>query len=224
MSLEFEETDKLDYVNKTLALVENIASNSIQNQNIFNIVVSGGESPRLILNALKNIKTNWEAWHIWFADERCLPSGDKDLNSTMIENEFLRHVGIRAENIHKIQSHLGPREAARLYTKMLCQAPDFDLTLLGLGEDGHTASLFPGDLDGMSHLVPDAVPVYNSPKFPPERVTLSIARINRSQNILFLVTGNKKRSIVNSFLRGENMPASLVHGKKKTSLFYCPEC
>jgi 6-phosphogluconolactonase len=224
MNIEFEELDMINYVNKTLVLIENSANNAIQNRNIFNIVVSGGESPRLILDALKNIKSNWEAWNIWFADERCLPIGHKDLNIIMLEHEFLQHVGIKTENIHRIKSHLGPSEAAKLYSKKLCQAPDFDLTLLGLGEDGHTASLFPGDLDSIAHLSPDAVPVYNSPKFPTERVTLSLSRINRSQNILFLVTGNKKRSIVNSFLRGENMPASLVLGKKKTSLFYCPEC
>jgi 6-phosphogluconolactonase len=224
MSKVYYFNHKGSFIKHSIQLIKQESIKAIQSQGSFNVVLSGGESPKEVYCALRNIDTDWRAWHIWFADERCLPAGDKDLNSTLVQTELLDYVNIDHRKIHRIKGELGAAGAAAKYSKELAYVPSFDLTLLGIGEDGHTASLFPNQLLNNSSSTLEVVPVFNSPKYPSERVSLSLLKINSSKKILFLVTGEKKRTIVNSFLKGEFMPATLVKGRDKTSLFYCPQC
>ncbi len=221
---EFFEVKKEKFVKLALEFIQEAAMVAIEKRGAFHIALSGGESPRLVYQSLKNIRTEWDLWHIWLADERCLPSGDEDLNITLIQKDFLKEVGIPAKNIHPVKTEKGPIAAADHYLQEISKIKTFDLVLLGIGEDGHTASLFPDHNIGYSLQSPDVLPVFDSPKYPNERVSLSLSRINTSEKILFLVTGNKKRKVVDSFLKNKKMPATLIKGKIRTILFYCPEC
>jgi 6-phosphogluconolactonase len=118
-------------------------------------------------------------------------------------------------NIHPIPAELGAEQGAQRYAEFLRRAPQFDLVLLGLGEDGHTASLFPGQAYGLEGDQPDVVAVRHAPKPPPERVSLSAARLGRARRVLFLVGGESKREAMNRWRAGADIPArhvTSVHG------------
>lgn len=105
---------------------------------------------------------------------------------------------------------LGAARAAHAYAATLGALGEFDLVLLGLGEDGHTASLFPAHDWGAAPGSPDALPVYDAPKPPPQRVTLSAARLSRARRVMFLVSGENKRPAVAAWRAGENIPACSI--------------
>ena len=107
-------------------------------------------------------------------------------------------------------------EGSRDYAQTLKDVGTFDLTLLGLGDDGHTASLFPGHVIDNSA---DAVPVFNSPKPPAERITLSQLRLSNSRKVLFLVTGTAKQQAVDNWRKGVAIPAALISAKDSIDIF-----
>lgn len=120
------------------------AERAIAATGAFRIVLAGGNTPRSVYQTLRTAHTDWSAWHIYFGDERCLAADDPERNSAMARNLWLDHVAIPAKQIRMIQGELGPEAAAANYALDLAKVEKFDLVLLGLGEDGHTASLFPG--------------------------------------------------------------------------------
>lgn len=175
------------------------------------IVLTGGETPRLLYRRLAAIDTDWSRWHVYFGDERCVPAGHPDRIDAMARAEWLDRVPIPPGNVHPIPGELGPERAADAYCRVLDGVGPFDTTLLGLGEDGHTASLFPGRADGLAADAPDAIPVHASPKPPPERVSLSARRLKASGEVVFLVTGARKHDAVNRLARLDPaIPASAV--------------
>lgn len=184
-----------------------LAEPSIKTRGQFHIVLAGGSTPKKVYTMLKNIKTDWHKWQIYFGDERCLDSDHKDRNSTMAFEAWLNHIDIPMQNIHAIPAELGPVEGAHLYNQTLSQVDDFDLVLLGLGEDAHTASLFPGR-SWDNNL--DALAIFDAPKPPPLRISMSPARLSRSKSILFLVSGKEKQTAINQWKAGDLIPASTV--------------
>lgn len=175
------------------------------------IVLSGGGTPRLLYSRLAAIDAEWPRWEIYFGDERCVPAGHPERIDAMARREWLDRVPIPADNVHAIPGELGPERAAEAYRRVLGGVGPFDTTLLGLGEDGHTASLFPGRSEGLGPDAPDAIPVRDSPKPPPERVSLSARRLRTSNEVLFLVSGAHKRDAVNRLARLDpQIPASAV--------------
>jgi len=112
--------------------------------------------------------------------------------------------------MHAIPAEAGASEAARQYANVLAGLDRFDLVLLGLGEDGHTASLFPGQPLGRDEGGPEVLAVSAAPKPPPQRVTLSARRLSRSRAVLFLVTGTTKRSAVAAWRAGADIPARAI--------------
>ena len=116
---------------------------------------------------------------------------------------WLDRVPIPPANLHSIPAELGAETAAVRYAEVLAAIGDFDLVLLGLGEDGHTASLFPGHAGGAA----DVLAVHAAPKPPPERVTLNAARLSRTRHALFLVTGASKRAALTAWRQGRDIPA-----------------
>ena len=184
-----------------------LAEPSIKTRGQFHIVLAGGSTPKKVYTMLKNIKTDWHKWQIYFGDERCLDSDHKDRNSTMAFEAWLNHIDIPMQNIHAIPAELGPVEGAHLYNQTLSQVDDFDLVLLGLGEDAHTASLFPGH--SWDNNV-DALAVFDAPKPPPLRISMSPARLSRSRSVLFLVSGKEKQTAINQWKAGDLIPASTV--------------
>jgi len=172
-------------------------------------VLAGGNTPREVYRTLR-ADTDWSHWQVYFGDERCLPADDAERNSAMAADAWLDHVPIPRGQVHAIPAELGARAAALAYAETLRGIGDFDLVLLGLGEDGHTASLFPGRDWGLSADAPDALAVFDAPKPPPQRVSLSASRLSRTREALFLIAGEAKRSAVAQWRAGAAIPARAI--------------
>ncbi len=128
----------------------------------------------------------------------------------MARETWLDQVTIPDQQIHPMPAELGADAAAAAYAKLVEDLPAFDLVLLGLGEDGHTASLFPGQSIGLEADSPAAVPVYGAPKPPPERISLSAARLSQAEKVIFLVNGREKAAAVKRWRDGQDIPASRI--------------
>lgn len=186
------------------------ARDAIRRHHAFDIVLAGGNTPRKLYRALRGEEADWAHWHIWFGDERCLPPDRPERNSRMARDEWLDRVPIPAANVHPIPAERGAREAAALYARELRTVDAFDLVLLGLGEDGHTASLFPGHDWGVHDDSPDALAVFDAPKPPPERVSMGAHRLSRARSVLYLVEGAGKGDAVAAWKRGDAIPAASI--------------
>lgn len=190
--------------------IASAAKEAIVTRGAFHIVFAGGETPRRVYERLRTVATGWGAWHVWFGDERCLPLDDPDRNSRMARDALLGHVPIPPSQVHVIHGELGADKAAQNYHAALSGVPDFDLVLLGLGEDGHTASLFPGFAWGAARDAPDVLAVHDAPKPPAERVSLSARRLSHARCALFLVAGAGKRAAVAAWRSGHEIPAVAI--------------
>jgi 6-phosphogluconolactonase len=183
------------------------ADEAIAKYGSFLIVLAGGSTPKNVYQLLAKEQADWANWHVFHNDDRCLPVDHAERNSKMAREAWLNHVGIPQTQIHDIPAELGNVEGAKAYAKTLAGVRSFDLVILGLGEDGHTASLFPDQAVDNSA---DAVPVFNSPKPPADRVTISQNRLNNTHEVLFLVTGAGKQEAVDRWLNGVAIPATLI--------------
>ncbi|HEU0277755.1 MAG TPA: 6-phosphogluconolactonase [Rhodanobacteraceae bacterium] len=193
-----------------LTRVLTAAQGAITERGAFDLVLAGGNTPRRLYRALRATAADWARWHVWLGDERCLPVGDAERNSAMARAEWLDHVPLPPANFHPIPAELGGAEAAVRYARELSGADAFDVVLLGLGEDGHTASLFPGHDWGRYGDSPDVLAVSDAPKPPPARVSLSANRLSNAQHVLYLVEGAGKRQAVSAWKRGEGIPAASI--------------
>jgi len=187
------------------------AARAIERRGRFLIVLAGGNTPRGIYRMLRTADTDWSRWQVYFGDERCLPADYAERNSRMAADAWLDRTPIPQDQVHAIPAELGARAAALAYAQTLRCVGDFDLVLLGLGEDGHTASLFPGRDWGVAASAPDALAVFDAPKPPPQRVSLSAARLSRTREVLFLVEGEAKRSALARWCGGADIPARAIH-------------
>lgn len=191
-------------------MVRAAEADALGTRGIFHVVLAGGGTPKRLYAALAREAHAWSRWQIWYGDERCLPPDHPDRNSDMAAAAWLTPVAMPAANIHAIPAELGAEAAAEAYAQALAGTGDFDLVLLGLGEDGHTASLFPGKAWGEDAEAPDALAVFDAPKPPPARVSLSARRLARTRHVLFLVTGTGKQAAMTAWRRGERIPASAI--------------
>jgi 6-phosphogluconolactonase len=205
-----EVADELALQQAALDIILACAAQAIRQRGKFHLVLAGGNTPRGIYRRLRAVRTDWSAWYIYFGDERCLPPADPARNSRMAAEVWLDHVPIPQSQLHPIPAELGALEAARSYAETLRGVGEFDLVLLGLGEDGHTASLFPGHEWGASPGSPDTLAVLGAPKPPPQRVSLSAARLSRARQVNFLVSGELKHKAVTDWRAGKNIPARAI--------------
>lgn len=185
------------------------AEEAIAARGRFSIVLAGGTTPKEIYQRLRAAQTDWSKWHIYYGDERCLPVDHADRNSLMAEESWLRHVSIPAAQVHSMPAELGPDAGAERYNATLNAESTFDCVLLGMGEDAHTASLFPGQQWDSPSNAP-AIPVRNSPKPPSDRVSLTAARLSDARLVMFFVTGAGKREAVGQWKRGEHVPVASI--------------
>ena len=149
-------------------------------------------------------------------DERCLRADHADRNSLMATQAFLEKVAIPDAQIFTIPAELGPDLAAKKYQQIIASALPFDMVLLGMGEDGHTASLFPGHQHQGEEL---AHAVYNSPKPPPERVSISALALSSTQQLIFLITGTNKQEAVKNWRSGQDLPVARIVPKNPVDIY-----
>jgi len=193
-------------VNAVTSSIATLAARALAARDAFSIVLSGGDTPRPIHTALTLLDTQWRQWHVYFADERCLPRSDVQRNDTAARRAWLDRVPIPPEQIHAIPAEQGPDGAAEAYRQTLAGLGDFDFVMLGLGQDGHTASLFPGQPSGWEADAADVLAVHTSPHPPAERVSLSAARLARARSIAVVVTGAGKRGAVARLAANDAIP------------------
>jgi len=184
---------------------------AISQRSEFHIVLAGGNTPRRIYETLPSADTDWSSWYVYFGDERCLPADHAERNSRMAGLAWLDHVGIPAAQIHVIEAERGAELAADRYAQIVGRVEQFDLVLLGLGEDGHTASLFPHHDPGNTPDAPAVLAVHDAPKPPPDRVSLSAFRLGAARRVMFLVTGEAKRQAVHDWRNGMDIPAAVIN-------------
>lgn len=201
-----------------------LANSCIAEKNSFHIVLAGGETPRSVYTLLRHAVTDWAKWQVYFGDERCEPAHHKNRNDTMAFDAWLTHVAIPSGQIHSIPAELPQQACVEQYTDILNNAGHFDLVLLGLGEDGHTASLFPGNDWGTEANAPDVLAVSNAPKAPAQRITLSARRLSAADHVWFLVRGDSKKEILRRWQDGEpsvreKLPASAIQPKNGIEIF-----
>ena len=187
---------------------------SIHRQGQFTIALAGGSTPRGIYTLLATLpnrsKIDWKRVFIFWGDERNVPPENTNSNYQMVKQTLLDHVPIPTKNIYRIEGELDPNIAALQYEQNMRsffsvpydEFPSFDLILLGLGEDGHTASLFPETkaLDEKARWVAENY----VPKLNEWRITFTIPLINSSANIIIVVSGEQKADIIKDVLGGNN--------------------
>jgi len=194
------------------------ANKAIAERGRFDIVLAGGTTPREIYEQLRGAQSDWQHWHVWFGDERCLPADDPERNSVMASQALLSHVPIPAEQVYTIPTELGASVAAAGYNNKLSGIGPFDMVLLGMGEDGHTASLFPGHAWDHEPLAA-AIPVSNSPKPPSDRVSLSADRLSNAHQVIFIVTGAGKRDAVKQWRGNVKLPVKAITPKSGVDIY-----
>ena len=211
-----------DEFNKsTAAFIIDVAKKSIAARGRFTISFSGGQTPEKLYSLLSESpfreQIQWKKTFIFWGDERCVPLDDERNNAHRAKLILLDKINIPLANIHFIPVNLSPLKAATEYEKEIKtffgnEPPRFDLTLLGLGENGHTASLFPGTKiieeknEGVRDVYVEAEKMF--------RITMTAPLINKSRHILFLVTGEEKAEILKTILTAsyqpEKYPAQLI--------------
>jgi 6-phosphogluconolactonase len=214
---------------RAAAHVEGELQLAVRGRGVAHLALSGGTTPGRTFELLADRMPGWTGVEVWFADERCVPPDDEESNYRLAAEKLLRPARIPAEQVHRMEGELGPEEGASRYARELLEhvprsgrdgtgLPVLDLILLGIGPDGHIASLFPGSpaLSAGDDAV--CLPVHEAPKPPPERITLSLAELRAARGCVVLATGASKADAVNAML-GEptrHVPASLLRRERLT--------
>ncbi len=200
-----------------------IAREAIAERGRFNVALSGGATPRLTYELLAGedyvARVEWEHVHFFWSDERCVPPGDDQSNYLMAAEALLNRLPIEPEQIHRMHGEDDPVQAATAYQDDIVRhfdgdEPRFDLIMLGMGEDGHTASLFPGSVveGDAENLV--AAPFV--PKFNGHRLTMTLFTLNLAAQVMVLTAGVGKAKALKEVLRddtevSDELPARRVH-------------
>ncbi|WP_308387633.1 6-phosphogluconolactonase [Acidithiobacillus sp. AMEEHan] len=189
------------------AAISRLAAEAIAARGAFHWVLAGGHTPRAVYDLLPRYAGQWQHWHLYYGDERCLSPSDDERNSQLVAKSALGSAPIPRAQHHIIPAEQGAEAAARAYTAIL-PLHRFDLVLLGMGEDGHCASLFPGQEAGFAPDAPAALAVHDSPKPPSDRVSLSAARLLQTRAMFFVVTGVAKAPAIEAWRAGADLPAA----------------
>lgn len=174
------------------------AAVAIRERGVFRLVLAGGGTPQRAYDLLADTLQDWDRWEIFWGDERCLPVEHVERNSRM---------SLPTARRFPIPAELGAEAAAVAYAQTIREKLPFDVVMLGMGEDGHTASLFPGFVDDPTALT---VAVFDAPKPPPERVSLSVAALQACRQQLVLVTGAGKIEALAQWRSGARLPIALA--------------
>ncbi len=217
------------------ALFVESAREAVQDSGRFTVALSGGSTPKAIYSLLGSnayaSRVDWSAVHVFWGDERCVPPDDAESNYGMTYGVWLSKVPLPAENVHRMRGEMKPEAAATEYTQELKEVfgsrgwPRFDLVFLGLGEDGHTASLFPGT--AAIHEKKQWVIGHYVPKLDMWRLTLTPPVLNAAHTVAFLVSGAGKAEILRRVLtenyQPDLLPAQIVQPEDGTLLWLVDE-
>lgn len=205
------------------------------NQACFDIALSGGNSPKGLFKKLgKKYKDviPWERIHFWWGDERCVSPDDEQSNYKMTVDYLLSNISIPKENIHRIKGEEDPEKEAKRYSKEMEETlnsrgkdPVFDIIILGLGDDGHTASIFPDQLELFEH--DENCAATQHPITGQNRITVTGNVINNANQIFFLVTGENKSvrvgEIMNDNEAAKLLPAYYISPKNGELIWFLDE-
>lgn len=199
---------------------------ALTHHRLAHVCLTGGRGGGATLRALaRDSGIEWGRVHCWWSDERFLPPGDPARNETLARRALLEHVDVPAANLHPMPARDGdgPGQGALRYAAELGEfgrpAPRFCVSILGMGEDGHVASLFPGHRAVVS--TEPVVAVVDSPKPPPERITMTLPLINSADEVLVIATGPQKADAVGMLVNAagpRQLPAAGVRGAVATHL------
>ncbi|XP_017085582.1 probable 6-phosphogluconolactonase [Drosophila eugracilis] len=199
-------------------LLKRCSQEALARQDKFNVGLSGGSLIQLLTKALKSANLKTTNWVFFFCDERYVPLDDSDSTYGAYRAEWLTHLPeikesqfVRAETTKSLDACAADYEA-----KVKKQVDQFDLLLLGMGPDGHTCSLFPEQPSTLQESERLVIPIRNSPKPPPERITFTLPLINKARDVAFVVTGAGKASVVKSVFvnQDKKFPAAWVNPTK----------
>lgn len=201
----------------------------------FLVALNGGNTPARFFQLLATDfreDVDWSRTHVFWGDERCVPTSDPGSSYGQARDLFLRHVPIKEANIHRVKGELPPADAATEYARSLnefasppFEFPRFDLVYLGMGEDGHTASLFPGSpVDVTEPVIPVTAQYQDRPA---NRVTLTPLVLNQSRRIVFMATGEKKAltlaEVLSDRYKPELYPAQRIEPKDGKTIWLVDE-
>lgn len=191
-----------------------------EERGVAHLVLSGGTTPGRTYELLAREMRDWRGIEVWFADERCVRPEDEESNYRLARETMLEPAGVPEAQVHRMEGELGPEQGAQRYAQALIEhvgtdgdVPILDVVVLGIGPDGHIASLFPGASTLSAGDDATCLPVHDSPKPPPERITLSLAVLQAAHRCLLLATSSSKADAVAAMLGEPNthVPASLLN-------------
>ena len=212
-----------------------VVSGALLDRESFSVALAGGSTPRGMYALLAGVPLDWGRIHIFWGDERCVPPEHPDSNYRMARAAFLEYVAIPPENIHRVRGERSPEKAAAAYEQELRaffapqDPPVFDLVVLGLGDDGHVASLFPGSPALQERQRWVVTVEHQQPPLPlVDRVTLTLPVINAARQVTFLVSGAGKAARLGQVftpLTGDEelLPAQLVEPESGNLLWLVDE-
>jgi 6-phosphogluconolactonase len=196
--------------------IADLSGRAISSRGVFTIALTGGSTPKKLYELLAGENgIDWSKWQVFFSDERFVPFSDERSNYNLAYTSLLSEVPISPDNVHAVDTQAGsPEAAAEAYestVKSVLGGQNFDLILLGMGSDGHTASLFPGKpaLDETQKLVTASAPGILPP--PVDRVTFTYPLINAANQVAFLAAGADKAEMIKQALDGGDIPAAKVN-------------
>lgn len=208
-----------DFANDAARYILERGKAAIAERGLFRLSLAGGNTPRVVYAAMAKLGSDfpWDKVQITFSDERCVPPDDKDSNYGMAHGSLISAVPLLESNVFRVRGEIDPASAAEEYeAKLSAVAAKFgeeryahDLLLLGLGPDGHTASLFPGS-PALAEMSRNVIPA-TGPKPPPQRITFTFPLINAAREVAFLVSENSKQTVIDEVQAGDaRHPASQV--------------
>ena len=210
--------DSISLMQQAVQRILALHTEAIKMRGVFHMALSGGNTPNAMFRRMAAHQYadqfDWSRTHLWWSDERYLPPDSPDCNYNMAYEALIGSIAIPDENVHRVQVQLAADDAAAQYEADIiklvglvsdAELPAFDLVMLGLGDDGHTASLFPGTL---ARITPDKLVIaHYIEKVAMQRITFTPRLINAARHVCFLVSGSAKRDIL----------ARVVHGPRDTN-------